>query len=188
MSNFNAQRGRGGQYRGSLSSFGTDQNFNNQNVLFGIAPNGRKSKFFCDHCKIWGHSIDSCYKVHGPPIQSANGGLNQNFRGNGVARSAQVQQDCSQEFGYEDQSFNHGYNHGEPQGFGYNAQHTSTPQSQHVHAMQSPPISQKQYNELIRLLFHQEMDSNPSGNRSEQGHAGFLATAGPQNEAISGAW
>lgn len=35
--------------------------------VFGIAPNGMRSKFFCDFCKVFGHSIDRCFKVHGGP-------------------------------------------------------------------------------------------------------------------------
>ncbi|KAL8128450.1 hypothetical protein V2J09_017605 [Rumex salicifolius] len=29
----------------------------------------RRSNFFCDHCKMQGHTIDRCYKLHGYPSQ-----------------------------------------------------------------------------------------------------------------------
>ncbi|CAO2827618.1 unnamed protein product [Amaranthus hypochondriacus] len=30
----------------------------------------RNSQYFCDHCKISGHSIDHCFKIHGYPSPS----------------------------------------------------------------------------------------------------------------------
>lgn len=29
--------------------------------------NGKKPSYFCEHCKIAGHSIERCFKVHGYP-------------------------------------------------------------------------------------------------------------------------
>ena len=34
---------------------------------FGLSPSGKRSKFFCDHCKIFGHSKERCFKIHGYP-------------------------------------------------------------------------------------------------------------------------
>ena len=33
----------------------------------------RPSRYFCDHCKISGHSIEHCFKVHGYPSSTKNG-------------------------------------------------------------------------------------------------------------------
>lgn len=39
-------------------------NSNAQVVVFGVAPNGMKSKFFCTNCHVWGHRLDKCIKVN----------------------------------------------------------------------------------------------------------------------------
>ncbi|CAO2840774.1 unnamed protein product [Amaranthus hypochondriacus] len=33
----------------------------------------RPSRYFCDHCKISGHSIERCFNVHGYPPSTKNG-------------------------------------------------------------------------------------------------------------------
>lgn len=37
----------------------------NNQPSWGISPSGKKSKFYCTHCEIWGHSLDRCFKY--PP-------------------------------------------------------------------------------------------------------------------------
>lgn len=75
--------------------------FNRPEVVYGIAPNGKKSKFFCQHCKIWGHSIDRCFKVHGPTT-----GQNQNFKGKKIAGNvlSSVPDQNTEQFGPDQQS------------------------------------------------------------------------------------
>ncbi|VFQ93811.1 unnamed protein product [Cuscuta campestris] len=45
--------------------------------VYGITPSGKKSKYFCQHCKVFGHSIERCFKIHGYPktnkVQSSPG-------------------------------------------------------------------------------------------------------------------
>jgi hypothetical protein len=28
---------------------------------------GKRNSYFCEHCKIYGHSIERCFKIHGYP-------------------------------------------------------------------------------------------------------------------------
>ncbi|VFQ95002.1 unnamed protein product [Cuscuta campestris] len=56
--------------------------------VFGTTLSGKKSKFFCQHCKIYGHTIDRCFKIHGYPKNSkGNNSFNQSKRVAGNAFS-----------------------------------------------------------------------------------------------------
>lgn len=59
--------------------------------MFGITPSGKKSKYFCDVCKIWGHSIERCFKVHGSP-----NGQKPDFKAKTLAGTTQVEHDNEQ--------------------------------------------------------------------------------------------
>ncbi|KAL8152900.1 hypothetical protein V2J09_010660 [Rumex salicifolius] len=38
----------------------------------GTTPQDRRSMYFCDHCKMQGHTIDRCFKIHGYPNQRSD--------------------------------------------------------------------------------------------------------------------
>lgn len=84
--------GNGNVYQGykAGNSKGTDGNGNyrsgygtGQQVTYGIAPNGRRSKYYCIDCKICGHSIERCFKIHGFPT-----GPKPNVKGKRMANNA----------------------------------------------------------------------------------------------------
>lgn len=35
--------------------------------MYGITPSGKRSKFYCSKCQVFGHSMDRCFKVVGFP-------------------------------------------------------------------------------------------------------------------------
>ncbi|CAO2825065.1 unnamed protein product [Amaranthus hypochondriacus] len=39
----------------------------NSSVKASVSGTKRTSRYFCDHCKISGHSVDRCFKLHGYP-------------------------------------------------------------------------------------------------------------------------
>lgn len=112
-----------------------------QNIIFGIAPNGKKSKYYYTHCKIWGHSIECCFKIHGYP-----NGPRPDFKGKKVAGNVQTyypnqDADCN---GMEQLSL-----HNEECGPDVGGMAASSPNGGSIAC---PALSQEQYNQLLALL------------------------------------
>lgn len=59
--NYHAQ---GNVYGNAHGNTHCNTHSNAQGIMFGIAPNGRRSKFFCTNCKVWGHSLDRCFNFN----------------------------------------------------------------------------------------------------------------------------
>ncbi|VFQ64243.1 unnamed protein product [Cuscuta campestris] len=118
--------------------------------VYGTTPSERKSKFFCQHCKIYGHSLDRCFKVHGYP---------KNNKGNGLSTEHNLSQGrkvAGNVFSADDRDM-HGHNI-----------HSSQASS----SVELPmTLINSQYNQLIALL------SKDSSHDNDDGIApGFLST------------
>lgn len=110
-------------------------------VVYGITPNGRRSKYFCSHCRVYGHSIERCYNVHGHP--TGNGqvpvghatGNRDGFKGKRVANNLQS--------GYYEESNSY-------QGTYLNAYEGQDPQPGNSDL--TPHLTQEKYSQLPALL------------------------------------
>jgi len=115
----------GGFYNNGSNTQGHD--INRGNLSRGFAP---KRQFFCDHCKMSGHSIQKCYKIHGyPPGHKL-------YRGKKVTASVTQHQDgvsWLEEFPLDKQQ-----------------------QQQNVPAVALPTLNAEQYQQLLTLLSKQQ--------------------------------
>lgn len=181
-SNFVQQSNRSGPYKGGTSNYGGQHN---QQHVFGLTRSGRKSRYYCQHCKVYGYSVERCYKFHGYPNGPKPNVREQNFRGKGLAGTAVTDtqeemsnhSDCSNQIFYSnDANSSSSY----PNGL----------RSSGMQASNSvpPPITQDQYQELISLLNQHKFEGTMnSGNNGDHTSSNALL-AGSQHEAFSGAW
>jgi len=92
-----------------------------------------RRQLFCEHCKITGHTIQKCYKLHGyPPGHRL-------YRGKRVAASVTQEQDCVSWL--EDT-------------------HCST--NNQAPALALPTLNSEQYQQLMSLLSKQQSENNSS--------------------------
>uniref|UniRef100_A0A803M681 Reverse transcriptase Ty1/copia-type domain-containing protein n=1 Tax=Chenopodium quinoa TaxID=63459 RepID=A0A803M681_CHEQI len=66
---------RGGQNYRNFGSYGRGYNQNGSNKF---APGKRTINYYCDHCKMTGHNMERCFKLHGFPLGYKG---NQSFSG-----------------------------------------------------------------------------------------------------------
>ncbi|KAL8151949.1 hypothetical protein V2J09_021757 [Rumex salicifolius] len=94
----------------------------------------RRSQFFCDHCKMQGHTMDRCFKLHGyPPPKSDSrpqGGNffsgNTDFSGSGSSTGQGSSQSCE------------------------------------LSTDEAPSLTKDQYNQLIALLSKSDLSNSAS--------------------------
>lgn len=138
--------------------------------MFGIAPNGRRSKYYCTYCKVFGHSINRCFKVHGFPNSQK-----QQFKGKRFASNVQCDgsSDILAEYSYQD-SGSYPFESGQRQIIPSNAQ--PQPVYTQAHQVQAPPVlTHEQYGQLLSLLSSHKMDTDY--------HAG--GSGGPGNKSLA---
>lgn len=127
-------------------------NSQNQQVVYGLTPSGKRSKYFRDHCKIFGHSIESCFKIHGPPPNR------QNFSNKRIAGNAQFDEPESQMMFYNTM----------PMGSQHVAE-TSISFAINDGSGNSHSLTSDQYEQLLMLLQNHKVDSNAT--RGTKDHA-----------------
>jgi len=67
------------QFQGEGASFNASTASFNQ-TIGQRKKEGRRSQLFCTHCKRSGHAVEKCYKIHGHPSFSKQGGRPRSFR------------------------------------------------------------------------------------------------------------
>ncbi|KAJ0053636.1 hypothetical protein Pint_01350 [Pistacia integerrima] len=50
-----------------VAKFGGSSSQNSQNSNSNASKNQKRDRLYCTHCKILGHTVDRCYKIHGYP-------------------------------------------------------------------------------------------------------------------------
>lgn len=162
LNKFNRQ----GFNRNTNSPIGTKPT-HEQNVVYGITPSERRSKYYCDHCKIYGHSVERCFKIHG---------YRNNFKGKKIAGSAQGE--------YEDNCYG---NTDLPTVF-YGNSDSKVKYTHPTSEGDSTALTKEQYQQLISLLEHHKMDTITSDHHHVAPNGPHAFMKGPQNEIFSGAW
>lgn len=134
-------------YQGYKGNSSRTSDGNGQHVTYGIAPNGKKSKYFCSECKIYGRSIERCFKVHG--FSNAPKG---NFKGKRMASNAMGDS------------------------FDQASDDTPSGDGSSTSANSIPAINQQQYEELMSLLNQHKVNTQGGSHSFSSGFvAGFLS-------------
>uniref|UniRef100_A0A7C8Z3N9 Retrotransposon Copia-like N-terminal domain-containing protein n=1 Tax=Opuntia streptacantha TaxID=393608 RepID=A0A7C8Z3N9_OPUST len=103
-----------------------------------LAPRRSSSPFFCEHCKIPGHTVQKCYQLHGfPPGHKMH-------KGRRVAASVTQEQDSASWL--ED------------------VQGPGPTDSQHTPAVSLPTLDAEQYKQLLTLLSKQKEEGQAAFN------------------------
>lgn len=97
----------------------------------GFSNSDKRPTYFCDHCKIQGHSFERCFKIHGYPNQ-------RNDR--------------------DKQNKGNGYSANTSQGESNSASGSSS--GDHTDFDQTPHLTREQYNQLIALLSKQDFSES----------------------------
>ncbi|XP_031259419.1 uncharacterized protein LOC116117549 [Pistacia vera] len=81
-----------------VAKFGGSSSQNSQNSNSNASKNQKRDRPYCTHCKILGHTVDHCYKIHGYP-------LGYKFRSNNNSNAAAYQVSTSDHRSDQSNSF-----------------------------------------------------------------------------------
>ncbi|XP_074327310.1 uncharacterized protein LOC141665234 [Apium graveolens] len=154
---FLADRMRGFDNNRSVNRQGYFSGNNNSNAQFRTNLNGNNStgnkrsltkpgsNYYCTHCKVPGHSIDRCFKIHGFPA---------NFRGNKDQRIAALASNSDALISL--------------------AEHKDDDHLSTTNTPQTNNISQEQYSQLMEVLNRQHISDTQSSASITDSHSAHL--------------
>ena len=140
---------RSGGYNGSSNSYSNNRNQNGSNGGNNHLANYRnptsKRPLFCEHCKMTGHTIQRCYKIHSYPRG------HRSYRGKKLAASVTQEQEGVSWL--EDV---------------HNSSSAQEP------ALSLPTLNSEQYQQLLSLLSKQQAEGNTPGTSRTSVGTGFM--------------
>lgn len=164
-----------GFFKGSSSSVSGNGALNQNQPMYGISPNGTISKYFCTHCKIFGHSVERCFKIHGVPNGFPNNPRPQ-FKGKSTNH---VQVDYTGNSDSNDMNNTYDYFQGHANSSEYNMT---------ANGDTTPALSQEQYSHLDSLLSQFKVDNAEGHTGGSSGNSGVSHAFLVGNQAGSGPW